>query len=251
MNPLHRFALLLALLGSAAAADDGFRLMDEAEMARHKAQLASLQGQAREDYRNQVWQALRQRARAHGYRMPETPPWSTGQQRAEVAHAAPVSPAQPAQTVAASPDRAPVDGSQATPEAAMQQRVEKHRQVIEQAAAREATVSPDDARAKASSATREYQQQMRERFERFMAQRRARQEQVRQQQERARAQREAARWQREQQRRQSTWPPVYPPGPPVPGWPVPPAWPGYPPQYPPVWGYPPAPPTTARPGYWY
>ncbi|WP_148307747.1 hypothetical protein [endosymbiont of unidentified scaly snail isolate Monju] len=111
--------------------------------------------------------------------------------------------------------------------------MEKHRRLIEQAAAQEATAPPGNAQASASVATREYQQQMRERFERFMAQRRARQEQARQQREQARARREAARRQREQQRRQPTWPP------------------GYPPQHPPAWGYPPAPPTAARPGYWY
>ncbi len=249
MNPFHRFALLLTLLGSAAAADEGFRIMDEAEMARHKAQLASLQGQAREDYRNQVWQALRQRARAHGYQMPETPPWSTNPRPAQ---AAPAAPPQTIQVAATSPESAPADDSQTTARSSMPQQVEKHRQVIEQAASREATTSPDDAQTKASIATREYQQQMRERFERFMAQRRARQEQARRQRELARqqralarAQREAARWQREQQRRQSTRPPL--PARPAPAWPAPPAWPGYPPQHPPAWpGYPPAPPS-----YWY
>ncbi len=249
MNPLHRFTLLLALLGSAAVADDRFRIMDEAEMARHKAQLTNLQGQAREDYRNQVWQALRQRARTHGYRMPETPPWAVRQQPAQAAHAEPAPPPQPAQTAPPSPGSGPADASQATAEAAMPQRIEKHRQVIEQAADRRATAPPDDARAKASIAAREYQQQMRERFERFMAQRRARQEQARQQRKQARAQREAVRRQQAQQHWQPTWPPAYPPAHPAPGWPAPPAWPSYPPQHPPAWpGYPPMAP---RPPYWY
>ncbi len=232
MNPLHRFALLLALLGTTAQADDHFRIMDEAEMARHHQQLATLQGQAREDYRNRVWQALRERAHAHGYDMPETPPWAAS--------------AGPLQTAGApTAQQSSAEASEAVSED-MEKRVQRHRQVIEQAAEAETTQHKPMAaeRSRVSAATRQYRQQMRERFERFMAQRRARQEQARRQREQARAQREAARRQQQQPYR----PPAWAPRPPV--QPAPPGWPGYAPQRPPAWpAYPPAP--APRPPYWY
>ncbi len=124
--------LLAGAGGLATAADSGFRILNAEEIAHHQAELARLQGEAREQYRNRTYRELRQRAAANGYDMPATPPW---QQAAEAGHgafrpasatppasgaqadsaAATTTPAQPAQQAGASqPAPTPAAGPEAT-----------------------------------------------------------------------------------------------------------------------------------------
>ena len=52
-----------------------FRIMTPAEAAEYRARMANLTGEAREIYRNQEYERLRERARAQGYELSEFPPW--------------------------------------------------------------------------------------------------------------------------------------------------------------------------------
>ncbi len=54
---------------------EAFQIMTPAEVEEHRAKMAELSGDAREQYRNEHYQMLRERALAQGYEMPETPPW--------------------------------------------------------------------------------------------------------------------------------------------------------------------------------
>lgn len=87
MTPL-RLKLIAALLLSGplcaapitqgvpgAVPPEQFRIMSEQEITEHKAAMASLQGTAREDYRNAQYRKLKERAQAQGYALPDTPPW--------------------------------------------------------------------------------------------------------------------------------------------------------------------------------
>ena len=67
----------LSTAGIAATAPDdtAFRLMSEQEISDHAAAMATLEGAAREEYRNTQYRALRARAMEQGYAMPESPPW--------------------------------------------------------------------------------------------------------------------------------------------------------------------------------
>jgi hypothetical protein len=51
-------------------------LMSEAELAAHRATMATLEGQAREDYRNAQYEQLKQRALERGFSLPADPPWA-------------------------------------------------------------------------------------------------------------------------------------------------------------------------------
>lgn len=70
--------LSTATIASATSGDGAFRLMSEQEIADHAAAMATLEGAARDDYRNSQYRALRARAMEQGYSMPETPPWAAG-----------------------------------------------------------------------------------------------------------------------------------------------------------------------------
>ncbi len=63
-----------------------YSLMTESEIAAHTATMQVLQGAAREAYRDEQYERLRQRAREHGFLMPEVPPWQ-GQKTAGAAQA--------------------------------------------------------------------------------------------------------------------------------------------------------------------
>ena len=52
-------------------------LMSEAELATHRATMAALEGQAREDYRNAQYEQLKRRALERGFSLPADPPWAT------------------------------------------------------------------------------------------------------------------------------------------------------------------------------
>jgi hypothetical protein len=62
--------------GSAAVAAQGFQIMSGDEVARHSVAMKSLQGAARDEYRNSHYEQLRRRAQEHGYWMPPRPPWA-------------------------------------------------------------------------------------------------------------------------------------------------------------------------------
>jgi hypothetical protein len=51
-------------------------LMSEAELAAHRATMATLEGQAREDYRNAQYEQLKRRALERGFSLPADPPWA-------------------------------------------------------------------------------------------------------------------------------------------------------------------------------
>ena len=59
-----------------AMAAPAFELMTSEEIAAHNAAMSTLQGSARDDYRNAEYEKLRQRALERGYTMSATPPWS-------------------------------------------------------------------------------------------------------------------------------------------------------------------------------
>jgi len=77
---LMALGVSLALQGGAAAATDAapaFRILSDEEMAAHSAIMNSLQGEARDQYRNAQYEQLKQRALDNGFRLPATPPWAT------------------------------------------------------------------------------------------------------------------------------------------------------------------------------
>ena len=76
---LLALGISIALQASVSAATDTPStswLMSEAEMAAHKAAMARLEGQARDEYRNAQYEQLKQRAQEHGFKLPEHPPWT-------------------------------------------------------------------------------------------------------------------------------------------------------------------------------
>lgn len=79
VHGLSALSLLLGIHSQAAIAAETtapFRIMSEQEIKAHSAAMDSLQGQAREDYRNAQYEHLKQRARAAGYSLPDNPPWA-------------------------------------------------------------------------------------------------------------------------------------------------------------------------------
>lgn len=259
-------ALALAIPYSAAAeqATQGFRIMDQAEAAKYREKLENLQGEARDKYRNQVYAQLRQRAWDHGYEMPAKPPWwgkaQAGDETFRPPEAQPIDDQGPAaaQSEAAQPP-APQSAAEAPD---MPKQIAQQKQVIEEAA--EAESQPDTTGLPAGEASdtptaNAYREQMRRRFDDFMARREERQRQLEEKQR--------ARWQQSmppnmgrpmQPQRPAMPPPAAPMQPrypqpaqpqpmqPGPAYPMPPqqsAYPGYPP-----YGYPP--PAHPAPG-WY
>jgi len=76
---LMALGISLALQGGAAAATDtapAFRILSDEEIAAHSAIMNSLQGEARDEYRNAQYEQLKQRALDNGFRLPATPPWA-------------------------------------------------------------------------------------------------------------------------------------------------------------------------------
>ena len=188
--------LLTPFSMAANAPTQGFRIMDQAEISRHLAEMKNLQGTEREQYRNNVYAELRERARQHGYDMPVSPPW---------AQTAGNGPFRPTETADKPDESAPATAvnSQPEPETVPQQvnmpkLVAEHKQIIEEAAQAETasrseeaaappepTTPQEDATAKntapldtkATPSTPSYREQMRKRFDKFMARREARQNQ--------------------------------------------------------------------------
>jgi len=70
---LMALGISLALQGGAAAATDAapaFRILSDEEIAAHSAVMNSLQGEARDAYRNAQYEQLKQRALDNGFRLP-------------------------------------------------------------------------------------------------------------------------------------------------------------------------------------
>lgn len=200
--------LLTPFSMAANAPTQGFRIMDQAEISRHLTEMEKLKGTEREQYRNNVYAQLRERARQHGYDMPASPPW---------AKTAGNGPFRPTETADKPDESAPATAvnSQPEPETAPQQvnmpkLVAEHKQIIEEAAQAEATSRTEEStQAETASRTEEsaapqepaapqvgataqntappateatprtnsYREQMRKRFDKFMARREARQNQ--------------------------------------------------------------------------
>lgn len=98
-----------------AVPPEQFQIMTEREIAEHKAVMASLSGTARENYRNEQYRKLKERAQAQGYLLPDEPPWG----RTEVVPASMA----PARVESASPTEA----------VTLQRLIEEQKQVVEQA----------------------------------------------------------------------------------------------------------------------
>ncbi len=83
MTQRKRFTTGLVAIGltigvqvaTANPSEPAFRIMSDDEIATHSEAMRSLQGSARDDYRNAQYDLLRQRALEQGYAMPATPPW--------------------------------------------------------------------------------------------------------------------------------------------------------------------------------
>jgi len=76
---LAALGVSLALQGVALAGTDTpptFRILSDQEVAAHTAMMNTLQGKAREEYRNAQYEQLKKRAMENGFRMPSTPPWA-------------------------------------------------------------------------------------------------------------------------------------------------------------------------------
>lgn len=112
----------LALQGGAAAATDAaaaFRILSEQEIAAHTAVMNSLQGTARDEYRNAQYEHLRTRALENGFRLPPSPPW--------VAQAGAADTAQGVTVEASPPSDEDVAAEAAARHAAMRERLEAQR----------------------------------------------------------------------------------------------------------------------------
>ncbi len=67
---------LPSIASAAPEVPANFRIMSEKEIAAHTGVMKSLQGSAREEYRNTHYKELQERARRQGYQMPAEPPWA-------------------------------------------------------------------------------------------------------------------------------------------------------------------------------
>jgi hypothetical protein len=200
------------ILSAAPAAPTTYRIMSEQEAAYHSAVMKSLQGSAREEYRNRRYKELLERARRQGFLMPTQPPWAAGTAGA-TAQAKPLT----KMPIAAAPADLPA------PAPRMDMPAERR-----SAAGEIQPGAPDDA----SDTMTAYREAMRSRFDAFM---RDRQAQYEQDQRRYREQMAATRQQNRSTQQtlppDTVRPPHYP-GMPVWGPPYPMAFPGYPEPYP-------------------
>lgn len=174
-------AFLIILTNASPASEDAqpFRILAPEEIAQHQQALQQLRGEQRERYRDGVYRELVQRAQAHGYRMPSTPPWQQQAQQPGFrpdAQAAATS-GKPGPTAETSP---PADAG--TPKPDMPKLVAQQKRVIEEAVQQELTersqasaATAKEAAKGANAATDSYREKMRRRFDDFMARRESRQ----------------------------------------------------------------------------
>jgi len=174
--------LITATSVTLASGEQPFRILAPQEVTQHRDVLRQLQGEQREKYRDEVYRDLVQRAQAHGYRMPPTPPWQQSPQRPNFR---PGAPAPTASGAAAEPS---VQADLSAPKPDMPKLVAQQKRVIEEAVQQELTErslasaaqAPEPAEEpakKTTSATDDYREKMRQRFDDFMARRDSRQHQ--------------------------------------------------------------------------
>ena len=119
----------IGLQTNAPAATDvpgDFSIMSPAEVAAHSAAMKSLQGAAREDYRNAQYQQLKKRALERGFKLPADPPWAastTAAGSATTTAGLPPVPAPAAETAAETAAR----------HAVMREKLEARREAMQQA----------------------------------------------------------------------------------------------------------------------
>lgn len=130
MTQHKRFTTGLAIIGliigtqaaMANPAEPAFRIMSDEEIATHSEAMRSLQGAARDDYRNAQYDLLRQRALEQGYAMPATPPWGDAR-----------SPMPPTETAAETLARTAVAEAEAR-HAEMREKMQAHREAVQPSA---------------------------------------------------------------------------------------------------------------------
>ena len=71
-------------MSSMAIANGAPLLMTEIEVKAHTEKMQSLTGEAREAYRNNAYEQLKQRAAELGYALPERPPWASATSQEEI-----------------------------------------------------------------------------------------------------------------------------------------------------------------------
>src|SRR6056300_2070687 len=71
-------------MSSMAIANGAPLLMTEIEVKAHTEKMQSLTGEAREAYRNNAYEQLKQRAVELGYALPERPPWASATSQEEI-----------------------------------------------------------------------------------------------------------------------------------------------------------------------
>ena len=77
-------ALSLCVISAMASANKTPLLMTEIEVKAHIEKMQSLTGEAREAYRNNAYEQLKQRAVELGYALPERPPWASATSQEEI-----------------------------------------------------------------------------------------------------------------------------------------------------------------------
>ena len=77
-------ALSLCVISAMASANKTPLLMTEIEVKAHTEKMQSLTGEAREAYRNNAYEQLKQRAVELGYALPERPPWASATSQEEI-----------------------------------------------------------------------------------------------------------------------------------------------------------------------
>lgn len=75
---IFALGMVIAVQATSAATDASSTswLMSETELAAHRATMATLEGPARDAYRNSQYEQLKQRALERGYKLPADPPWA-------------------------------------------------------------------------------------------------------------------------------------------------------------------------------
>ena len=142
MTQHKRFTTGLAtiglIIGTQAAmanpAEPAFRIMSDEEIATHSEAMRSLQGAARDDYRNAQYDLLRQRALEQGYAMPATPPWDDA-----------TSPVPPTATAAETPAPTAAVTEAEARHAKMREKMQAHREAVQPSTPTQETAATEPA----------------------------------------------------------------------------------------------------------
>mgnify|MGYP001546543359 CR=1 FL=1 len=220
---------LSSVLSAAPEAPANFRIMSEKEVADHTAVMDSLQGSAREEYRNTHYRELQERARRQGYLMPTQPPWAA--RTADTTVQVKPLPKMPGAAAPADiPGPAPRIDRPAGPDRAIPNRSAARTMPPQRPSA--AGETQPGTSADISDAMTAYREAMRSRFDAFMRDRQALyEEDERRHREQTAATRQQDRATQQALPPDTVQPPRYP-GMPVWAPPYPMAFPGYPQPYP-------------------